>query len=176
MNTKIYVSLMLLIFCIQPIEAKDTYRLYGDSILGSKFKPIEVKSPLPFDKNFNDFSERQKKMYRLAYGLMDNQTPALPEGGSQTIYTTLIEGHDRVSRGGWLRFLVTVNEEGDAVEVAIYDSPSKQMSELALTVFFNTKFIPATCAGEHCQMDYQFEFKLRSRAKHIKTLHKEDFG
>lgn len=176
MNHKIILTLIISLLYLTPVAARDMYSLRGEAPMGSKFRPIEVQSLIPFNKEYSELTDHQRRIYRASLNLADDQTPPFPKGGTRTIYKPLIKGHERVSRGGDLTIIASISEKGATEKVAIYHSPSKQITELVHSVFFATKFDPATCAGEPCKMDYQFEFKLRQRVKQMRTLHADDFG
>ena len=172
---RIFFSLVLVVFCTNIAVAKTFFKLKSEPELGSKYKPTEAMSMIPFDKEFDQLTDRQMQLYRAGFkGLADDDTPPFPIGGTQVVYKPLIIAHSRIAKSGYLRLIVKVDEEGLAKEVAIYESPSEKMTEMALTLFFATEFKPATCAGEPCVMDYQFEFKLRDRARMARSLNKDD--
>lgn len=175
--SKISLSLLLIVFFTQTASAKTFYKIKGEPPLGSRYKPTEAKSMVPFDKEFDQLTERQMRIYRTGFkGLTADQTPPFPIGGTQAIYDPLILAHSRIAKSGYLRLIVKVDEEGLPQQVAIYDSPSERMTEMALSVFFSTEFKPATCAGDPCEMDYQFEFKLRKRIRMARSLNKDDIA
>jgi hypothetical protein len=156
-------------------EAKGVYKLLGKAPLGSKLKPVEARAPYPFDKEYRQLSKKQKDIYRTQWeGLNENDTPPFPKGGTKSIYLPLIKGHERIARGGMLRLVAQIDKNGIVQELVIYESPHKDITELATSVMFHTRFDPATCVGKPCKMDFPFEFKLRMRAKNMNTLNSED--
>jgi len=159
------------------IQAKDVYRLHGDAPVGSKFRPVEAESPIPFNKRFDQLTEKQMRIYRADFpGMGTNDTPPFPKKGMRAIYKPIIKGHERLARGGVLTLIAKINEQGGVDEVAIYESPMKELSDLATTVMFNTEFVPPTCDGKPCKMEFPFQFELRNRSKSVKTLSQDDFG
>ncbi|RBP49899.1 hypothetical protein [Arenicella xantha] len=158
-------------------EKDRLYKLYGDAPKGSKLRPIEATSYIPFNKEYSQLSERQKKIYRADFqGLQPDQIPPFPEGGVNQIYEPLIQGHARIGGGGELLLFADIDEEGVAQKVTVYKSPTEELAELATTVVFNLKFHPATCAGEPCAMEFPFLFDVPHRNRELKSLNKEDFG
>jgi hypothetical protein len=178
MNYKIGFTLIAGLLYLTPIAANDMYmyKLLGEAPMGSKLRPVEVQSIIPFNKEYSQLTDQQRRIYRASLSLADDETPPFPKGGTRTLYKPLIKGHERVSRGGELTIIASINEKGLTEKVTVYHSPSKQITELVHSVFFATEFDPATCAGEPCKMDYQFEFKLRQRVKQMRTLNADDFG
>ena len=176
MCKNIFIVLAATLLTAHSVLAKDFYRLLGSAPMGSNFRPVEAQSPFPFNKEFSQFTDHQQQLFRSAYEYADDETPPFPKGGTHKIYKPLIKGHDRVARGGWLSVLATIDENGKVEKVAIYESPSEAMTELALSVMYYTKFIPGTCAGEPCKMDYPFEFEMRDRSKEMNSINAEDFA
>lgn len=158
-------------------EAKKIYKILGDAPNGSNFRPVEATSPVPFTKKYQQFTPEQQQIYRSYFEYLGaDDIPPFPKGRLRSLYKPLIKGHERIARGGYLRLIAKINEKGGVDEVAVYESPSEKMTELAIAVFFNTKFQPASCSGEPCKMEFPFEFKLRDRVPTITSLNKEDFG
>lgn len=174
MLKKIIPLLLILVFTGGVAEAK-VYKLLGKPSLGSKVKPVEATSPIPFDKVYRQLTDQQKHIYRGQWeGLGADDIPPFPKKGIQSIYNPLIKGHAKISRGGMLRLVAQIDEKGNVTEVAVYESPHEEITELAMSVMFYAKFKPASCAGKPCKMDFPFEFKLRNRVKDSNTLNSED--
>lgn len=170
------ISILFILTIVGGIaEAKSIYKLYGEAPLGRKLKPLEAKAPYPFDKEYHQLSTKQRDMYRAQWeGLAENDTPPFPKGGTKSIYLPLIKGHERIARGGMLRLVAQIDKNGIVQELVVYESPHKEITELATSVMFHATFEPATCAGHPCKMDFPFEFKLRKRVKRMNSLNSED--
>ena len=161
------ITLLLAAFLLSStIAVAETYKLYGDARVGSKFRSVEATSAIPFDKTYAELTQEQKDMFRATYGgLRDDEQPPYPSAGSEAIYKPIIEGHNRIARGGNLFLVAMVNEQGKVENVAVYESPADAMTELATAVLFNTEFDPASCAGAPCKMEFPFEFELSRKEK-----------
>jgi hypothetical protein len=170
------ISILFLSMVINAaVEARTVYKILGKPPLGSNLKPVEAKSPIPFDKEYHQLTEKQRRIYRTQWeGLTEDEIPPFPKRGTRSIYNPIIKGHERISRGGLLRLIAQIDEKGNVSEVAVYDSPHEDITELAIAVMFHTKFKPASCAGEPCKMDFPFEIDLRKRVKQMNTLNAED--
>ena len=156
-------------------EGREKFKLLGKAPMGSNFRPVEVESLIPFNKEYDQYTPEQRSLYRsLFVGIKENETPPYPKHGTRKLYMPLIKGNERLARGGWLRLIANINEKGEVAEVSIYESPHKEINELALAVMFNVKFYPATCDGKPCAMDFQFEYDIRKTVKQMNTLHSED--
>ncbi len=161
---------LVLISCLISFNAlaQEKFRLMGDPRVGSKFRPVEAESYIPFNKKYAELTDQQKKIFRANYGVLkDSEQPPFPKKGLQSIYKPLIKGHAKVSRGGTLFLVAMVDEKGKVENVAVYESPTDSMTELANAVLFNTEFDPAICDGEACKMEFPFEFKMRNKEKNI---------
>jgi len=175
MCKKVAIALLFLSMITGVAQARDLFKLYGDAPMGSKFRPVEAKSPIPFNKEYDQLTQKQRNLYRLHFdGLAKDEIPPFPKYGTKSIYLPIIKGHERIARGGWLRLIAAIDENGKVEEVSVYESPHKEMTELALSVLFHAKFTPATCAGKPCKMDYRFDFELRKRVKQMNSLNSED--
>ena len=146
--------------------AQQTFKLMGDPEIGSKFRPVEAVSLIPFDKPYGELTAEQKQIFRSNYGVLkETEKPPFPTKGLESIYKPLIKGHAKVSRGGTLFLVAMVDETGKVENVAVYESPTDSITELANAVLFNTEFEPAVCDGEPCKMEFPFEFKMRQKEK-----------
>jgi hypothetical protein len=153
------------------------YKLYGPAPIGSRMRTVEAESYVPFNKNYSQFSTRQKEIYRQDFkGIKPDQIPPFPQGGIQEIYVPLIEANYRLGGNGELMIFADIDEEGVTQKVTVYFSPTEKLAELATAVLFNTQFDPATCRGEPCVMEFPFLYNVPQRFRHVKTLHKEDAG
>jgi len=162
------VLLVAALLICSTVTAQKTYKIMGDASVGSKFRPVEVESPIPLDKPYAELSAEQKSIFRSNYGVLkETEQPPFPAKGLEAIYKPLIKGHEKVSRGGMLFLVAMVDEKGKVENVAVYESPADSMTELANAVLFNTEFDPATCDGSPCKMEFPFEFKMRNKAKII---------
>ena len=172
---KLMITTIILALSVSAAQAEKVYKLLGKPSLGSKIKPVEATAPYPFDKEYKRFTPEQKAAYRAQWeGLGEDDIPPFPKRGTKSLYEPIIKGHAKISRGGMLRLVAQIGPKGEVLEVAVYESPHKDITELALSVMFHAKFRPATCAGKPCKMDFPLEFKLRQRAKDSNTLNSED--
>jgi hypothetical protein len=150
--------------------AQQTFRIMGDPSVGSKFRPVEAESPIPFDKTYGELTDAQKQIFRANYGVLkETEKPPFPSKGLESIYKPLIKGHNQVARGGTLFLVAMVNEKGKVENVAVYESPADSITELANAVMFSTEFEPAVCDGTPCKMEFPFEFNMRNKEKNIKN-------
>ena len=159
-----------LIFVTMASSAAQSYKLYGDARVGTRFRAVEVESPIPLNKAYNKLSKTQQNWFRNTYytDLPKTEIPPYPVKGSAMIYKPIIKHRSKQldkAREGTLFLVAMIDEKGKVENVSIYESPSPIISELATTVVFNTKFTPASCDGTPCKMEFPFEFKMRPLAK-----------
>lgn len=151
-------------------SATQSYKLYGEARAGSRFRTVEVNSPIPLNKGYDKLSAAQQDWFRETYytDLPKTEIPPYPVKGSAMIYKPLIKHRSKQldqAREGTLFLVAMVNKTGKVENVSVYSSPSPIMSELATNVVFNTPFTPASCHGEPCDMEFPFEFKMQSLKK-----------
>lgn len=164
-----HLSLLILTaLMIMPVVAQEKFKMLGDPMLGSKIRPVEAESYIPFDKAYTELTESQKKIFRAQYGVLKTtEEPPFPKHGMKEIYKPIIEAHAKVARAGTLFLVAMVDTDGKVENVAVYETPSDSITEVATAVLFNTEFDPAVCDGAPCKMEFPFEFNLRKKEKII---------
>ena len=169
MFKRIISGVFVLALATASAAAQKEYKIMGDKKLGSKFREVEATSLIPFNKPYGQLTAEQKELFRATYGgLADSEKPPFPIKGTQVIYKPIIEANKTIKQAGNLLLVAMVNEAGKVENVAVYESPTPKMAEVATTVLFNTQFEPASCAGEPCKMEFPFEFNLRYVEKNLK--------
>jgi len=165
------VITLLVAIVISNASAQEVFQLKGDREMGSRFRPVEAQSNIPFNKTYDELSDQQKDLFKATYGgLKESEKPPFPIKGMQAIYKPIIKAHNDIRRGGNLLLVAIVDKEGKVENVSIYETPSDDMASYASNVLFNTKFEAATCDGTPCKMEFPFEFKLRNLGKDHRKL------
>lgn len=160
--------ILLAALMVLPVVAQEKFKILGDPMLGSKIRPVEAESYIPFDKSYDQLSESQKNIFRAQYGVLKaTEQPPFPKQGMEKIYKPIIEAHAKVARGGTLFLVAMVDSNGKVENVAVYETPNESITEIATAVLFNTEFDPAVCDGKPCKMEFPFEFNLRNKEKII---------
>ncbi len=140
---------------------KKAYYLYGDARPGSKFKQKLFRDVVPFDKSYNEMSTGLKARVKDAYGgLKDSEHPPFPSEGSQAIYRPLFKANRDLLAEGDVLAIAVVSATGQAKKVTVYKAPSSNIATMLNYIIGNTKFDPATCDGEPCEMEYLFENRI----------------
>ena len=163
---KILVSIAVIVISTSAAAAQKQFKLKGDAPEGSKIRPTDATSPIPFNKSYKKLTAEQKDLFKATYGgLAAGEEPPFPKKGTQVIYRPIIKAHKEIARAGNLFLVAMVNEKGKVENVSVYESPADSMTQLATNVLFNTAFDPASCNGKPCKMEFPFEFKLRQQEK-----------
>lgn len=162
--------IVIALFFSTVTSAAQSYKLYGDARIGSRFKPVEVDSPIPLNKGYDKLSESQQNWFRDTYytDLAKTEVPPYPLKGTAAIYKPIIKHRSQQmdqAREGVLFMVAMIDVKGKVENVSVYESPSPNITDLATTVLFNTKFKPASCNGKPCKMEFPFEFKMKKLAK-----------
>ncbi|RBP50858.1 energy transducer TonB [Arenicella xantha] len=142
--------------------AAEKFRIYGDKVTGSRTRPIEVESAIPFNKSYQALSAEQKAAFRANYGILkETEQPPYPKKGTKDIYKALINANKAIGMPGKLFLIANVSEQGKVINIAVYNSPDERITNIATAVVGATDFDPAVCDGTPCQMEFPFEFDLR---------------
>ena len=170
MFKKILTGLLITLITTSALAGGKKYKLMGDPPAGSKFRSVDAVASIPFNKEYEQLTSGQQKIFRDSYGgLADSEKPPFPVDGTQTIYRPIVKGHKEIARAGKLFLVAIIDETGKVETVQVYDSPAESMTQYATTVLFNTPFVPATCAGKPCKMEFPFEFELPTIKKSRNT-------
>ena len=162
MLNKILFTLAVTLIASTASAAQKTYELKGEAPVGSRIKPVEATSPIPFNKPYSKLTEEQKTLVNSSYdNLATGDTPPFPAKGTKAIYKPIIKGHKKSPKPGKLIVSAMVDEQGRVVDVTVHESPSERMSDLATRVFNNTRFDAASCSGRPCRMEYNFELAFK---------------
>ncbi|MFC4161209.1 hypothetical protein [Chitinimonas lacunae] len=158
---RILLSLALLV----PVAAADTDFIYrdGEPLAGSHIRPIRLRSPLPYDKRYDQLDARERERLRANYREMPvNCEPPFPEAGLKPLLRELVRLQDQkgLDGQGSLSLLAQVDAKGEVASVAALESPSPELGALGSVILFNTRFKPARCDGTPLAMDYLLEVEL----------------
>ena len=166
----ILTGLLITLISTSAFAGTKTYKLLGDPPAGSKFRSVDAVALIPFNKEYEQLTATQQKIFRDSYGgLADTEKPPFPINGTQSIYRPIVKGHKEIARAGKLFLVAIVDKTGKVENVKVYNSPADSMTQYATTVLFNTEFTPANCAGQPCKMEFPFEFDLPTIKKSRST-------
>jgi hypothetical protein len=129
--------------------------------VGTQIKAEILRSPLPFDRTFEELSTEQVATLRANYDhLAANDEPPYPEGGLGRIGTEISRLPRNPMTHGSLVLTVRVDERGVAQSTAIHKSPDDGLAAAVAAIVMQAKYKPATCAGAPCAMDFPFVFDV----------------
>ena len=158
----VVASMVMLGVLAEDAHAAKKYRIYGDKVTGSRMRPVEAESLVPFDKTYDELNAAQKKAFRSMYGVLkESEHPPYPLKGTDEIYQAMIKANKLVAVPGKLFLVANVNAQGTVDDVAVYNSPDKRITEIATNLMLVIKFKPAVCDGTPCAMEFPFEMDLR---------------
>jgi Gram-negative bacterial TonB protein C-terminal len=123
----------------------------GTSILRDALKSPRV----PVNKRFAELSADERKALLGYYDNFDvANEPPFPIEGLKPVMELLVKMQNKLVDNGALRLMVTIDAAGVATAVKVIESTSPEMAKAAAGVMMYTKFKPATCRGQPCEMDF----------------------
>jgi len=148
--------------CVAADNPPETYALKEAAPrVGTQIKAEILRSPLPFDRTFDDLSTQQLATLRANYShLAANDEPPYPEGGLARIGTEISRLPRNPAAHGPLVITVRVDEQGVAQSAAIYKSPDDELASAIVAIVMKAKYKPAKCAGVPCPMEFPFIFDV----------------
>jgi len=141
----------------------------GTSSTGSMLRrDIKWSSKIPLDKTYEQFSPQERAdLHALYESMPPGDEPPFPLEGMRPLFNSIRRGQQIVHAGGKLDFVVTVDAQGKATQVAdfggVEGKNAQQMTQYAGSVLLMTKFKPAVCGGKPCQSQFPFVLDLRMR-------------
>jgi len=131
---------------------------------GSAIRRYMVKgSQIAINKRYAELSAEERAALNRQYERIDpGDEPPFPSESLKPILEALLKAQAKLLVTGDLILLATVSATGDVTEVEAIGSPSPEMTQFAASVLFLTKFKPALCEGQPCQMQYPFSFGFRT--------------
>jgi hypothetical protein len=132
-----------------------------DIFTGSIIALDVASAAIPFDKTWAELTPQQQEIVRSDYETMPpGDEPPFPLHGLKRIVQPIAKRADSTGDFGKLIASVTVDGEGNAHDVVVYKSPSKELTALAAAGLIDTKFKPAACKGQPCTMAFVLRVEL----------------
>jgi Gram-negative bacterial TonB protein C-terminal len=123
----------------------------GTSILRDALKSPRV----PVNKRFAELNAEERKALQGYYENFDAANePPFPTEGLKPVMELLVKMQNKLVDNGALRLMVTIDAAGVAKSVKVIESTSPEMAKAAAGVMMFTKFKPALCKGQPCEMDF----------------------
>jgi len=129
---------------------------------GSRIRRERVKLFIPAEKPYAELTTEQRAQFRAQFaGLADTDEPPYPDRGlkpvAEDLAFALADGN--VGKGR-LFLTVKVDEKGEPVSVAVYETPDARTSKEAAAVLMKTRFKPGMCSGKPCLSEFPFSVRL----------------
>jgi hypothetical protein len=129
---------------------------------GSRIRRERVKIFIPAEKPYTELTAEQRAQFRAQFtGLADADEPPYPDRGlkpvAEELAFALADG--KVGKGR-LFLTVKVDDKGDPVSVAVYETPDSRTSKEAAAVLMKTRFKPAVCSGKPCPSEFPFSVRF----------------
>jgi len=151
-----WVSIALLSCSPSLLIAQERHVLKDDHPpTGSLIKREVASWSIPIDKTYDELTAAELEIFRSHYeGLKSNEEPPFPAKGMEPIIRDLVKVQSALQVRGQLFVVATVDPEGSVSNISVYESPSKRMSKAAAVILFGTKFKPASCSANPCEMEF----------------------
>lgn len=138
------------------------YQLKGNAPTGTKIASIDATSSIPFDKQYFEFSASERESFRSRFAqISKHDVPPFPRLGMQSIYKPILAEHKKTAKSGKLSVMATVDKTGRVSQLSVVESPNKSLAKVSAAVLRDTKFNPAFCDGEPCEMTFPVELTFQ---------------
>jgi hypothetical protein len=154
------------------VPAQVTYGLKEtEPRVGTTVRVEVVRSPIPFDRKYDELTAEQKEVLRSKYDKLDaNDEPPFPVEGMVEIGREIARLESSGQYRGPLIMTVQVDAKGEAQSTAVYKTPNEDFSKSVAVVAMRAKYKPAKCDGKPCAMDFPLIIDLgASEAASTKT-------
>jgi len=159
---KLHGLALVVLFMSMGVAAQEAgdgerYKLKRDVDFSSLYprSGAEAAGALPFDKPYGELTPAQQKRLKTAYVALDDaDEPPFPLQGLGALYRPVSKGQQKLLVSGDFRADAEVDKEGNVVAVAVRQSPNEQVTKFMANLLLLTKFKPAVCQGQPCQMGF----------------------
>jgi hypothetical protein len=129
---------------------------------GSRIRRERMKIYIPAERPYAELTAEQRAQFRALFaGLADADEPPYPDRGlkavAEDLAFALADG--KVGKGR-LFLTVKVDEKGEPVSVAVFETPDSRTSKEAAAVLMKTRYKPGVCGGKPCPSEFPFSVRL----------------
>jgi hypothetical protein len=118
-------------------------------------RKIVQGSAIPLNRSYSQLTDEERQLIRSQYEAMwPLDEPPFPLAGLKPIHEAIAEAQRRLLVEGKLSMMAEVDAHGAVTSVGVYQSPDPRLTEAAASVLMLTKFKPAVCHGEPCNMSF----------------------
>jgi hypothetical protein len=119
---------------------------------------------MPMEKTYDQLSPDDKNRLRRAYEEMaDDDEPPYPLFGMGKAIEPISAVQGKILAEGLVLIYVRVDQSGDPISAKIVQAPKGEIGKAVAMVLMHTKFKPAKCGDQRCEMDFPFciDFAVR---------------
>ena len=121
-----------------------------------------TRSEVALNRTYDELTPEDKAIVHGWYEyIAPGDEPPFPIDGLGPIYKAIDRGRNIAPGQGDLYLAVTVGPDGKAKEVQVLKSPGKDISEFVASILLLTKYKPALCDGQKCQMQFPLYVTLK---------------
>jgi hypothetical protein len=123
----------------------------GSNINRYAVQPLSIPVNLPYHQLP---PEARKTLHGYYQEIKEGDEPPFPAEGLKAYLDPIQKAQQKLLVEGAVNLIATVDRKGEVVRVQVLGTPIPKMSEFAGRALLLTRFKPAVCAGEPCQMDF----------------------
>jgi len=152
---RLFLNVALLCFPVV-VLAQSVYTIKEpDPRTGSNTRLDILRSPIPLDRKYDEFTPEQKEVLRSKYDQLGaNDEPPFPEDGMAQIGKAIAKLEAAGKFRGPLVMTVRIDADGQAQSTAVYKTPDDDFAKSVATVVMKARYKPAQCDGKPCAMDF----------------------
>ena len=118
-------------------------------------KNVVTSSKVPINRRYAELTLNEQEIVKSAYEAMRPlDEPPYPIDGLKPVFEALREVQRKLLAEGELSMFVEVDPKGQATAVSVMKSPDPKLTQVVASVLMLTKYKPAVCRGQPCQMAY----------------------
>ncbi len=162
LNLVIVAAALLLTFSSSHASLGLTqHYLKGEPATGTRIKPVEASSNIPFNKSYEELSKQHQDLVKAKFNNLGiDDVPPFPSKGLKSVYKPVINAHKKFSTTGDLRIVVDVASNGVVNKVAVQDSDNDALNNYLERKLSRVAFEPARCNGVKCDMQFPIEISF----------------
>ena len=124
---------------------------------GSNIPRPRVSSQLPLNRRYSELTREEQDIVKSAYeAMMPLDEPPYPINGLLPLFEAVREINRKLVAEGELSMFVDVDAQGQVTSISVMKSPDPKLTQAMANVLMLTKFKPAVCRGQPCNMGYPF--------------------
>ena len=132
----------------------------GSNIRQYAVQPFNMPVNLPYHQLP---PEARKTLHGYYEEIKEGDEPPFPAEGLKAFLDPIQKAQQKLLVDGPVNLIATVDRKGEVTRVQVVGTPIPKMSEFAARAVLLTRFKPAVCAGEPCQMDFPVNLLFRVR-------------